>query len=220
MSAGFAVAHVDELERLPVDEEGLIWRPVRRHFGIEAFGVNAYTAANAGDRVVEEHREAQNGHEELYFVASGRATFRLGDDELDTPAGTFVFVQPGTVRGAVAREAGTTIVAMGGKRGEAFQPSGWEWSFVAMSYQRQGRVEEALAVMRDGVDRYPEAWEGHYNLACIEARAGHREEALAALERAAQLDPDEVSRYAADDEDLESIRDDPRFRASARGSRA
>ncbi len=79
----YAVAHVDELERLPVGDEGLTWRPVRRRFGIEAFGVNAYTAERAGQRVVEEHREAQNSHEELYFVASGRATFGLDGDDVD-----------------------------------------------------------------------------------------------------------------------------------------
>ena len=37
------------------------WRPIRRRFGIRAFGVNAYTAAEAGDQVVEEHTEATSG---------------------------------------------------------------------------------------------------------------------------------------------------------------
>ncbi|MBD0348202.1 MAG: tetratricopeptide repeat protein [Thermoleophilia bacterium] len=213
MSRGYTVAHIDELERLPVDEEGLTWRPVRRRLGIEAFGVNAYTAEQPGQRVVEEHREAQNEHEELYLVASGRATFTVEDDEVDAPAGTFVFVQPGTLRGAVAADADTTVVAIGGKRGEAFRPSGWEWTFVATSYQRQGRLEEARAVMREGIERYPDAWQGYYNLACIETRAGRREEALAALERAAELDRAGVATYAAEDEDLDAIRDDPRFPA-------
>ncbi len=211
MSRGYAVAHIDELERLPIDEEGLTWRPVRRRFGIEAFGVNAYTAEQPGQRLVEEHRESQNGHEELYFVASGRAMFTLGDNELDAAAGTFVFVQPGTLRGAVATEADTCVVAIGGRRGEAFRPSGWEWTFVATSYQRQGRLEEARAVMREGIERYPDAWQGYYNLACIEARAERRDEALAALERAAELDRVSVAAYAREDEDLDAIRDDPRF---------
>ena len=33
----FQIAHLDDLERLPVDEEGLVWRPIRRRFGISAF---------------------------------------------------------------------------------------------------------------------------------------------------------------------------------------
>jgi quercetin dioxygenase-like cupin family protein len=207
----YNVAHIDELEKLPVDDEGLTWRPVRRRFGIEAFGVNAYTAERAGQRVVEEHRESQNGHEELYFVAAGRATFTLEGDEVDAPAGTFVFVEPGTLRGAVAAEGGTTIVAVGGRRGDAFTPSGWEWTFVANAYHRQGRVDEALATMRDGIERYPEAWQGHYNLACIEATTGRHDEALETLRRAAEIAPDEVARYASTDSDLDAIRDDPRF---------
>ena len=62
--SGYELRHLDDLERLPVDDEGLVWRPVRRRFGISAFGTNAYTAEKAGDRVVEEHHE-QDGHEEL-----------------------------------------------------------------------------------------------------------------------------------------------------------
>ena len=207
----YQVAHVDELEQLPVDDEGLTWRPVRRRFGIEAFGVNAYTAERAGQRVVEEHRETQNDHEELYFVATGRAAFTLDGDDVDAPAGTFVFVEPGTLRGAVAAEDGTTIVAMGGKRGHAFTPSGWEGWFVANAYQRQGRDDDALAVMREGVERDPGAWQGHFNLACIESKAGRRDEALVSLRRAAEIAPVEVAKHAATDSDLDAIRDDPRF---------
>ena len=207
------VAHVSDLEQLPVDDEGLTWRPVRRRFGISAFGVNAYTAEREGQRVVEEHREATNGHEELYFVSAGRATFTLEEDEVDAPAGTFVFARPGTLRGAVAREPGTTVVAIGAKPGEAFEPSGWEWTFVASSYQRQGRTEDALAVMREGIERYPDAWQGYYNLACFLALAERKDEALDALERAVELGGDEARGYAAEDSELDALREDPRFPA-------
>src|SRR6202011_2261247 len=95
----YEVAHIDDLERYPVDDEGLVWRPVRRRLGIQAFGTNAYTAEKAGDRVVEE----------LYFVANGRATFSLEDEEVNAPAGTFIFARPGTKRGAVAAEPKTTV---------------------------------------------------------------------------------------------------------------
>ena len=44
----YQVASFDELERIPV-MHGLEWRPVRRRFGIAAFGVNAYTAEKPGD---------------------------------------------------------------------------------------------------------------------------------------------------------------------------
>jgi len=63
----YQTAHVDELDRIPVDQ-GLEWRPVRRRFDIQAFGVNAYTAEKIGAPVVEEHTETMSGHEELYVV--------------------------------------------------------------------------------------------------------------------------------------------------------
>ena len=143
---------------------------VRRHFGIRAFGTNAYTAAKAGDRVVEEHTEATNGHEELYFVAEGSAHFTLDGDEVDAPAGTFVAVAPAIRRGAVANEAGTTIVVFGGKPGEPFTVSGWEASFAAFAYQRAGEPERALATMRAGYRE--DDWAANYNFACLLALQG------------------------------------------------
>lgn len=105
------------------------WRPIRIHFGIAAFGANAYVARRPG-RIVEDHTETEESgteHEELYFVAKGHATFRVEDDEVDAPDGTFVYVRDPTVRrSAVAREAGTTILAFGGTPGEAFTVSSWE----------------------------------------------------------------------------------------------
>ena len=103
----YEVAHIDDLDRFPIDNDELLWRPVRRKLGITAFGTNAYTAEKGHERVVEEHYE-RDGAEELYFVATGRATFTLGDEELDAPAGTFVYAEPGTKRGALAAEPKTT----------------------------------------------------------------------------------------------------------------
>ena len=37
------VAHLDELDRIAVGKDGLMWRPVRRKLGIESLGVNAWT---------------------------------------------------------------------------------------------------------------------------------------------------------------------------------
>ena len=212
---GWDSAHVDELEAYPVDEEGLVWRPVRRRFGIEAFGVNAYTAADEGDRVVEEHSE-QDGHEELYLVVRGHATFTLEDEELDAPAGTFVFVRPGTRRGAIAREAGTTVVGMGAKRGEVFRPSGWEWSFIASSLARRGEHERAVEIMREGVALYPESSQGSFNLACFLTLAGDRDGALAELRRAIELD-EEARGWARHDSDFDALRDDPEFQSLVAG---
>ena len=86
----YGVTHIDELESFPIpNQQGLTWRPIRRRFDIRSFGANAYTAEETGQRVVEEHCEA-DGHEELYEVVSGRATFTLEGEEHDAPAGTLV----------------------------------------------------------------------------------------------------------------------------------
>ena len=47
----YAMTHIDEIERLPAFGMDSVWRPVRHHFGIEAFGINAYTASNDSGQV-------------------------------------------------------------------------------------------------------------------------------------------------------------------------
>ena len=206
----YDITHLDELDRFPVDDEGLVWRPVRRRLGISAFGVNAYTAAKAGDRVVEEHREAENGHEELYFVAHGRATFTLEDDEIDAPTGTFVFARPGTKRGAVAAEPETTIVAMGARPGVPHEISGWEQIFVAFGHLRNGDEEAGRRQLEAALAERPDAWQGHFNAACFESLTKHKEAAIGHLRRAIELDPRALE-YAKTDSDFDWIRDDPDF---------
>jgi hypothetical protein len=130
-SAPYEAIHVEKIPEPEFDKqaEDPDWHPIRIHFGISAFGANAYTARRAG-RIVEEHTETEDSgtqHEELYFVASGHATFQVGDEEVDAPAGTFVYVRdPALRRGAAARTAGTTILAFGGTPGEVFEVSPWE----------------------------------------------------------------------------------------------
>ena len=104
------VVHLDELDAIP-GPGTLTWHPVRAHLGIRAFGCNAYSAQREGDDVVEPHTEnPEDAHEELYFVARGRATFTLDDETFDAPEGTYVFVpDPATHRHAVATEPGTTV---------------------------------------------------------------------------------------------------------------
>jgi tetratricopeptide (TPR) repeat protein len=215
-----SITRIDDLKRYPIEgQEGLTWRPVRRHFDIQSFGVNAYTAEEAGQRVVEEHRE-RDGHEELYVVVSGRATFTLDGEEHDAPAGSLVHCPPDTLRGAVAAEPGTTVLGIGAKPGEVFKPSGWEWTFAGMSLLNQGDEQGARREFEAGLEAYPDAWQGYYNLACAEARLGNRDEAIANLRRAAEIDQAVVTKYALDDEDFASLRDDPEFLAIARQANA
>ena len=130
-SGGWATAHLSDLPTL--DGPGpAAWKPLRHHFGIRAFGVNAWVATEAAQELVEEHDELEGdgdagGHEELYAITTGRATFTVGGSRVDAPAGTLVYVRdPALVRSAVAEEVGTTVLCVGGWRDRAFEPSGWE----------------------------------------------------------------------------------------------
>jgi tetratricopeptide (TPR) repeat protein len=206
----FQVVRIDDLDAVPVSDT-LRWRPVRKTLGIEAFGVNAYTAENAGDEIVEEHDETGDGagkHEELYVVLSGRVTFSLGGEEVDAPAGTLVFIGDPTVRRtAHAAEAGSTVLAVGGRAGAAYEVSPWEYYFAAIPASKAGDWERAVEIVEAGRDRYGDNPAFLYNLGCFEARAGRREDAIAHVRRSIELNP-KFREYAVDDEDLESIRDE------------
>ncbi len=196
----YEVAHFDDLDRIPV-AHGLEWRPIRRRLGIRAFGTNAYTAEKPGDWVVEEHTETQLGHEELYVVVRGRARFTLDGEEIDAPAGTLVFLSdPAVKRVAIAEEKGTTVLAIGGKPGEAFTPSAWEWYFQAYTQP----PAEGIATMEAGIEEDGERAPLYYHLACLEARDGRLDDARAHLARAVELDP-KVAEMAATDDDLKEV---------------
>jgi hypothetical protein len=135
--SGYAVAHLDDIGE--ISDGRSQWRPVRHHFGITSFGVNVWTARDAGDRIINELDEmtrepghlraeelAEDANEELYLVHRGRARFELDGERVDAPAGTFVFVPPGVKRTAFAEEPGTTVVAVGGIPGRAYAAVGWE----------------------------------------------------------------------------------------------
>ena len=130
----FVAVHVDAVPRGPDRGPGVAeLKPVRRHRGIEAFGAPARVAHQAGDLLVMPHDERADGpygtagHEELYVVLRGRATFTLDGREVDAPAGTLVFVRdPAVVRSAVADEGDTAILAVGAPPGEAYRVAPWE----------------------------------------------------------------------------------------------
>ena len=206
------IIQLDELEAVQ-GPGSLTWRPVRLALGVRAFGCNAYTAGEAGQDVVEPHTEDPKlAHQELYFVAAGRATFTIDGESYDAPAGTYVFVpDPGSHRHAVAAEAGTTVLSFGGP--PTFEPSAWEWAFRAGPLIRSD-PSAARRILAEGLEAHPESGSLYYNLACLEAVSGEREAALAALRRAISLRP-RIAEWAREDEDLASLREDPEFRALA-----
>jgi tetratricopeptide (TPR) repeat protein len=210
MSERYAVTSLDELVEYEIPGQAR-WHRVRAILGVEAFGINAWTATEDGQQVIGEHDEAGGeGHEELYLVLAGTATFTVDGRTVDAPAGTVVHVRdPAVKRGAVG-DAGTTILAVGAKRGEAFHPSPWERSAEALRFWPTEEWGKAIAVFERHLAETPDNAGVHYNLACAKARAGRAADALDDLRRAVELDP-RFAEYAQSDEDLVTIRHDERF---------
>jgi tetratricopeptide (TPR) repeat protein len=213
MTDGWEATRLAELESIPLFD-GIVWHPVRRRLGIRAFGINAYTAEQVGQQVVEEHDEAAGGaagHEELYVVVSGRATFTIGDDTLDAPAGSLVFISdPRLRRKAIAEEDGTLVLAIGAEPGAAYEISPWESYFGALPSLREKRYGEAIALIEAGLAERP----GHpailYNLACAESLAGRPLDAITHLQEAVRSDPKYLER-AGTDPDFDAIRREQGF---------
>jgi mannose-6-phosphate isomerase-like protein (cupin superfamily) len=130
--APFRLAHVSEVVTpAKADAGDSNWHAVRIHFGIASFGIGAYTAEAAGDGFTSEHDETDTGHEELFYVGSGRARLTVDGESVDVPAGTFVYIRdPAVRRGATALEPGTTLLAIGGEPGKVFEVSEWEREYV------------------------------------------------------------------------------------------
>ena len=203
------LVHIDDLDAIEMPD-GFVWRPVRRRFGIKAFGTNAYTPGASG-RVVEEHTEQTLGHEEMYLVLRGRVRFTVDGNEHELVPGQLVFVRdPSVRRGAVALTDDAAVLAVGGKPGEPHDVSAWEYSFAASPHLRAGDYDQARRVLREGLEAKPGNPAVLYDLACVEALAGNSDTALGLLNES--VDGGERFReYAQTDEDLASIRDDPRF---------
>jgi cupin domain len=195
---------LDEIEGVP-GPGSLTWHPVRLELGLRAFGTNAYSAERPGQDVVEPHSEnPQLAHEELYFVARGRAAFTIDGREIDAPAGTYVFVpDPRSHRHAVAADANTWVLSFGGP--PTFTPSAWEWTFRANALRAKDPAA-ARELIEEGLVELPDSARLRYELACLLAVEGDSDGALRELHAALAREP-ELAAIAREDEDLASLRD-------------
>lgn len=204
-SPKWRVARLDEIERRGRD------LPVREHFGIHSFGVNAFTPGDDGV-LINEHDEAGSGQEELYLVLDGHATFEVDGETFEAPPGTFVFVPPQSRRNATGEG---TILAFGATPGEPYQAIDWgeAWSFHTDSMKAYGeqRYADAVEAVRAGLERMPDNPGLHYNYACFATLAGDvSDETFGHLKRSVELFP-RFREQAPLDDDFAAVRDDPRF---------
>jgi tetratricopeptide (TPR) repeat protein len=212
-TANYQVANLSEMEIPTMD--ALRWATVRSNLGVDAFGVNAWTANEAGQEVINEHDEVSGNdarwHQELYVVLKGRATFTVDGEEVDALPGTFVFVRdPAAKRKAVSAEPETTVLAVGAKPGEAFTSPRWERSAPALGYFATKEYEKAYAVLAEAHQEHPDDALVLFNLACAESLLGRKDEAIDHLEQS--FAEDRFRELAKTDTDFDPIRDDQRFK--------
>jgi tetratricopeptide (TPR) repeat protein len=219
VSEPFQVTSLADLE-IKTAPEAPRWATIRVSLGIQAFGVNAWSSERADQEIIGEHDEVgprSGRHEELYFVADGHAVFTVDGEEIDAPAGTFVFVRdPGAKRKAVAREERTTILAAGGRPGSAFEPSTWERSARALGYWGTREFDKAVAELSAVAEKHPDDAGVLYNLACAESMEGRAEDAVAHLRRAIELDSS-FRKLAEKDSDFDPIREERAFASAVAG---
>ena len=209
-SPTWKVARLDEIERRDRDI------PVREHLGIRAFGINAFTPGEDGT-LISDHDESGSGQEELYIVLDGHATFEIDGDTVDAPAGTYVFVRPGSRRKATGDG---TVLALGATPGVAYEALDWgdAWRFHRDSLVAYGeeRYADAVEAVREGLARMPENAGLHYNYACFATLAGDTtDETFTHLRRSVELHPS-FREQARRDDDFAAVRDDPRFEQALR----
>ena len=209
--SSYNVVHLDEIERVPYLGSNLI--PIQYTLGFRPAGTNAW-AADTGGQLIPPHEE-DSGNEELYVVVRGRARFTVGEETADAPTGTLVFVTAGVSRTAVAEEDATIVLAVGATVGEPFVGGNWDTFAVADGLRRAGRSGEGRAVLHKALDERPDSWAMVYNSACWEALDGNPDAAFEHLRRARELNEAEVRPYLAEDSDLDSLRDDPRWQELA-----
>jgi len=207
----FDVVALDDIEAGD-EHDGRVPLNIRRHFDIRAFGIRANRAVGEG-HVIGEHDEVglgATGQEELYLVLSGSATFTVGDEQIDAPAGTLVFVRDAAQRrSATANETGTTVLAIGGTPGKAYELPIGELMTPMWDAYRAEDFEAALASLQPLAAERPQALV-FFNMACMEARLGRTDDAIGHLRQAVE-DDERIKEHVRTDEDLVSLRDDPRY---------
>ncbi|HEX7256115.1 MAG TPA: hypothetical protein VF236_09335 [Gaiellaceae bacterium] len=213
IAKSYEVVSLEDIEPGP-EHEGRVPLNIRRHFDIRGFGVRANRAVGDG-HVVGEHDEVglgATGQEELYLVLSGKATFNVDGEPIFAAAGTLVFVRdPAAKRSAIAKEEGTTVLAIGGTPGEPYRLSVGEAMNDMWEPYRAGDYETALETLGPVLEERPEALV-LFNVACMEARLGRTDDAITHLEQAIE-DDDRIKENIRTDGDLDSLRKDPRFQA-------
>ena len=115
---GYSVVKVQDIEG---EGPGGSVRFVRRHLGVEAFGINWFEIPpNTEGR---EHDESNSAQEEVNVVIEGSGIYRVEGEMIPVEPGTFLRFDPETTRCPIAGPEGMTMIAVGARRG-SYEPRG------------------------------------------------------------------------------------------------
>ena len=115
---GYSVVHVDDL---PPEGPGGAVRFVRRHLGVEAFGINWFETPPNGEG--REHDEHESQQEEVNVIIAGSGIYRIEGEDVPVRRGSVLRFDPETTRVPMAGPEGLTMIAVGARRG-SYDPRG------------------------------------------------------------------------------------------------
>lgn len=116
--ADYTVKRVDELEAI----FGGAFKRARAELGVTSFGMQIIDMPPNADGHPE-HDHSHDGQEEVYLVLRGSADVEIEGERVALDPDTILRVAPGTKRKILPGDQGVRILALGGKPGEAYEPS-------------------------------------------------------------------------------------------------
>jgi quercetin dioxygenase-like cupin family protein len=118
LPVAYSVVNVDDVEG---SGPGGAVRFMRRQLGVEAFGINWFDLPPGAEG--KPHDESKSEQEEVLVVVRGSGHWRVDDNEVPARVGTFIRIDPESMRCPVAGPDGMSFVAIGARRG-AYEPRG------------------------------------------------------------------------------------------------
>jgi mannose-6-phosphate isomerase-like protein (cupin superfamily) len=118
--ADFTVKRVEEFDAI----FGGGMRRVRAGLGVTSFGIQLIELP-PNFKVYPDHDHSHDDQEEVFVALKGRATLKLGEEEVELEPGVYVRVGPGQKRKLITGEEGVQLLALGGMPGQVYEPPEW-----------------------------------------------------------------------------------------------
>ena len=114
----YAVKKIDDMEGI----YGGAFKRARAELGVEAFGFQVFDMPAGADQYPE-HDHGEDGQEEVYVTLRGSGEIEIDGKRHPIDPDTIAAVGPGVKRKLWPGPEGFRILAIGGCRGEAYEPS-------------------------------------------------------------------------------------------------